>query len=244
MKSRNAFTLIELLVVIAIIAILASLLLPTLSKAKETAKRASCLSNLKQIGFSLASYCDNNKGIMPPFWYGGENGWAAPYVQQSIVYDQGMAGVKTWDEVLPVWEPNQVARFKKTIFRDPAVPDSSHYIFGDYGAHRAQFKSIFSFDNDARLIHKFGHPSAMLTFIDSASSESMTSFYEETWPRSSATTPEARIKMACRHGGIANYVALDGHADGKTYLALMTEDASDYIWGCAYGAYWKPTFEY
>ena len=94
-RVTKAFTLIELLVVIAIIAILAAILFPVFARARENARRTSCLSNLKQIGLGVLQYTQDYDERYPMRYYGGAgarerpNSWRRqifPYVKSSQLF--------------------------------------------------------------------------------------------------------------------------------------------------------------
>ena len=76
--TRAGFTLIELLVVIAIIAILVSLLLPALTRARDSGRKAACISNLRQMGIAVHAYASDHDGripygpVAPPFSHPAE----------------------------------------------------------------------------------------------------------------------------------------------------------------------------
>jgi prepilin-type N-terminal cleavage/methylation domain-containing protein len=85
---RRAFTLIELLVVIAIIAVLASMLMPVFAQARESARRAVCMSNLRQIGMALQMYAtDHSERVPAPGVSGRDWAWqVAPYVGSTQIF--------------------------------------------------------------------------------------------------------------------------------------------------------------
>lgn len=94
MKTRSGFTLVELLTVIAIISILAGMLYPVLATAKEKARTTSCLNNLKQLGFAVVCYSDENNGRFPnpsirnrqPDWSGSQGTYKWAYPDQGSLY--------------------------------------------------------------------------------------------------------------------------------------------------------------
>jgi len=106
MRRQRAFTVIELLVVVAIIAVLASMLMPAIAKTREAARRAQCLSNLRQIGIAALLY-QNEFQVIPMPWYRYAGG--IPYLNAQVLLLRNLGATKAYATVMStvVWSaPN------------------------------------------------------------------------------------------------------------------------------------------
>ena len=93
-RENRGFTLVELLVVLAIITVLAGMVFPVFARAREKARSATCLSNIKQVGLAMAMYCQDHEGLFP---------WAVDPADQHC--PQIWTSYPAWQALTPIMRP-------------------------------------------------------------------------------------------------------------------------------------------
>ena len=210
---RNyVFTLIELLVVIAIIAILASILFPVFARARENARRASCQSNLKQIGLGLLQYSQDYDERMIDAWRGPSNGPS-----------DATNNYKWMDAVFPYVKSEQVFNCPSQTFTGAFGP----YKFRNgtnYGSYAINASYYYTNDNYAGAAYSslaaIEAPATTILATDSAGN------FETQWPNAagnptiSTTTPRTLEQVIERHLDTTVALYCDGHVKSSKLDAL------------------------
>lgn len=254
MKGKNkksGFTLIELLVVVAIIAILAAMLLPALSKAREKARQAVCMNNIKQITMALIQYTNDYDGYFPPM----------SYRSGSTIYAY-LPGLLVMNGYLPKKPGDTYTSFYREpgrVFRCPSlrINENIHiWSFGGYG---------FPTYNDGTATREWGfwhydyaslqelpdkidwvkHPSQRILVLDAMNwSKTIPQWGGEGgaslvvyvpldgyWGAVYWDDPNNKICAAWRHNGGANCGFVDGHVEWIRWDILRAQRTRDGLFG-------------
>jgi prepilin-type N-terminal cleavage/methylation domain-containing protein/prepilin-type processing-associated H-X9-DG protein len=246
MRHRKGFTLIELLVVIAIIAILAALLFPVFAQARDKARQASCLSNLRQIGMAVRMYLQDNDGqCFPHHLYDADvaaNGpvislepekpWTvifAPYVRNRALFycpSDPVGRTKTQALDLGTYTQWELPELETAV---PGAIAAESYLLNSLLTHQTRQYGRFNearFDGIAGEVVMMSERNARARDVqENTPMENIQDDYD-VWNG----VPQLAEWIAYRrHGGGSNYLYMDGHAKWGRFDRVLPEQFPDHL---------------
>jgi len=206
---RKGFTLIELLVVIAIIAILAAILFPVFARAREKARQASCLSNVKEMALGCQMYTQDYDDTIVPCY----------------LSPPCPAACNTWWEFLdPYVKNSQIWNCPSAVMTCPPAATGYPHACGssiDYGMNA----ELATYGNTARKLADVKYPAESIIMFDGDWTRSTTDYSTtNAWDMHYSYHPSRFIPD--RHNGGANLAFMDGHAKFHT---IKRNPASTYV---------------
>lgn len=224
-KIKNAFTLIEMLVVISVVAILISLLLPSLSKARESAQAVQCGANLHQLGVVFTAYTNEH------------DGWLMPYVQNSemtwfkILWDGGY--IPKPAEGDRVWSGSSTHR--SHVIKCPGIFEydpTESIAYWDYNASyvgnrrlvgtlKQRYDDRWSYGGSIRP-SELGRPSELVHFID----HDIRQHENGGSPLTLVGENSVSRSVDFRHLNATNYLTYGGNIANVTLKTIMEQPSS------------------